>query len=602
LYSYGGAYDPVAVNLLGVFDLPEASAEVCTADSTTNRYYCVVGYPDGGTDVTLFELWVFDLNTYALLNRVSFGSLATGNSETSLSGVPTHMVRWGNAGLAVATEYIDSYYGNGGLFLIDGAAVNPNAAADSTAGTAAPSYTWMTSISPQQATVNSGAVTVTVNGTGFTPLSNVCYNCNNLQFQFLPTTYVSATQLTCTIPADLLANAGPLPLTVYDSGTTFFSSNGLTFTVLPSSSTQITAVNLAGNAMAWDSSDGTLYVGTADFDGDHPNQIVALNPQSGSVTQTLNVDSDPDVLSVSAGGQYLYAGYADSTALSQIPLPALSAATTWPLAAPSTARYFAGDLRAAPTSAETTAVTLISPGWSPETAGLAIYDNSTQLPDYATPGWVDNNSAVAYYDTLAWGANNQTLVSRADWDIDPPLPLYGLAVDASGVSFAGIGPAVFNAGEMHSDFGTGLIYSDDGNVADPSSLQVVGSYGASGLVAPDSTLDRTFILGQTSGQQNSNSYTIDSFDEKAYTQVSSITLSDLEGQPFQMVRWGNSGLAVLTTGGMLYLISDTGFVSNAPATAASLAGMGELVKLRWKPRTTRDMILAAQQHRTAVPE
>ena len=86
--------------------------------------------------------------------------------------------------------------------------------------------------------------------------------------------------------------------------------------------------------------------------------------------------------------------------------------------------------------------------------------------------------------------------------------------------------SLFNNGYlMHSDFGTGLIYSDDGNVADPSKLAIVGTYNASGLVAPDSSLNSVFILGQTESQVNTNNYTIDSFDETAYTATSSITLT-----------------------------------------------------------------------------
>ena len=36
-----------------------------------------------------------------------------------------------------------------------------------------------------------------------------------------------------------------------------------------------------------------------------------------------------------------------------------------------------------------------------------------------------------------------------------------------------------------------------------------------GLAAPDSSLNRVFILGQTSAQAGTNNYTIQSFDEKA---------------------------------------------------------------------------------------
>jgi|SRR5271170_2960210 len=137
-----------------------------------------------------------------------------------------------------------------------------------------------------------------------------------------------------------------------------------------------------------------------------------------------------------------------------------------------------------------------------------------------------------------------------------------------------------NAGDLHSDFGTGLIYSDSGNVADPQTSALVGSYSASGLVAPDSSLNRTFILSQTAAQANTNNYTIVSFNQKTFAYVSSLTLNNLSGSPFEMVRVGSSGLAILTSGGagvyadglgMLYLINDSSFVSANSTPAQSVA-------------------------------
>lgn len=165
-------------------------------------------------------------------------------------------------------------------------------------------------------------------------------------------------------------------------------------------------------------------------------------------------------------------------------------------------------------------------------------------------------------------------------------------------------PPSFSQGEIHSDFGTGLIYSDDGNVADPTTRAVVGTYNASGLVAPDSSLDRVFILGQTDAQANTNNFTIESFDEKAYTLVSSITVENLLGSPIQLVRWGSSGLAILTINygsgspGMLYLLQDTTFVSDAQMGVSGLSKPQELVQRRWKRITTMDIVKMVQS-RTA---
>jgi hypothetical protein len=179
-----------------------SSNGVCTADASLNRYFCAISSYVGGTDVSDFQLWVYDLNTYALVNVVDFGSSA--NAGGSISGWFEKLVRWGNAGLALAS-FTDpaGRKGNGGLFLIDGAAVNPNAAPDVTGGTSSAVVASMTSLSVQSAQAGSPDVSLTITGENFSPDSTACWNCNFLQFNFLPTTYVSETQLNVTIPASV---------------------------------------------------------------------------------------------------------------------------------------------------------------------------------------------------------------------------------------------------------------------------------------------------------------------------------------------------------------------------------------------------------------
>jgi hypothetical protein len=136
-----------------------------------------------------------------------------------------------------------------------------------------------------------------------------------------------------------------------------------------------------------------------------------------------------------------------------------------------------------------------------------------------------------------------------------------------------------------------LIYSDDGNVADPKTQAVVGSYNAAGLVAPDSSLNRVFILGQTQAQAGTNSFTILSFNQTTFEPVSSITLDNIIGSPFQLVRCGDAGLALLTVNYdngspiLLYLVHDEGFVSNAEiarSAASHVPTTQKLVQPSWK--------------------
>jgi len=81
-------------------------------------------------------------------------------------------------------------------------------------------------------------------------------------------------------------------------------------------------------------------------------------------------------------------------------------------------------------------------------------------------------------------------------------------VNDSGPSLLGVYPSFNSMGdELHSDFGTGLVYSDDGKVADPVTGTIIGSYPASGLVVPDSSHSKVFILVQIFSQSQSNYYT-----------------------------------------------------------------------------------------------
>jgi hypothetical protein len=239
-----GVYDATGDTLIGQFDVPEPDT-ACTADATLNRYYCLTVYSNSGVDVYQSELWVFNLSTYALIERIYFGSLQ--GASGAEFGLPSSA--W--------------TYGAGGVFLIDGAAVNPNAAPDVATGTSTAAYAQLSSLSPQSATAGSGNVSVTINGSNFSPDSTACWNCNALQERLLPTTYVNSTQLNVLIPASQLATAQPLAISILDQSTSLFSTNGRTFTVLPTpGSTKVTPLNLAGLSMAWDEASQLLYVGT----------------------------------------------------------------------------------------------------------------------------------------------------------------------------------------------------------------------------------------------------------------------------------------------------------------------------------------------------
>src|SRR5262249_25952771 len=81
----------------------------------------------------------------------------------------------------------------------------------------------ITSLNPTCATTGGGQFTLTVNGTNFAVISTVNWNGTPLA-----TTFVSATRLTATVPAALIATAGTASITVVSCAAT---SNAQTFTI-----------------------------------------------------------------------------------------------------------------------------------------------------------------------------------------------------------------------------------------------------------------------------------------------------------------------------------------------------------------------------------
>src|SRR6202041_3021421 len=114
---------------------------------------------------------------------------------------------------------------------------------------------------------------------------------------------------------------------------------------------------------------------------------------------------------------------------------------------------------------------------------------------------------------------------------------YAMAVDSTGITSLNdyVGAFTTNEKLIHFDRGTGLIYSDNGQVIDPSTGNTIGQFPdiedspLFGMV-PDSTINRAFFL-------------IDGISSFNLTDLSLINSIDLPstgvqvGVPNRLIRW-----------------------------------------------------------------
>jgi hypothetical protein len=154
------------------------------------------------------------------------------------------------------------------------------------------------------------------------------------------------------------------------------------------------------------------------------------------------------------------------------------------------------------------------------------------------------------YDSLQWGADATVLLAanneRTGFDF------YTLTVSSSGVTLNKDFPNVFNAfaSKIHFDAGTNLIYADEGHVVNPSRGAAVGTFNNSGRMVPDSSLNKAFFVTGI----GSPTVTIKSLDLNRFTQIDSISISGVTGNPVRLIRWGQNGLAFNTDGGQIFII------------------------------------------------
>jgi hypothetical protein len=129
------------------------------------------------------------------------------------------------------------------------------------------------SISPVSVAPGGAAFTLTVNGTGFASNSVV-----NFGTTAVPTTYISATQVTAAVTATLIATSGSRWITVTNPGTPNRVSN-LAFVQVGNPSTALNLVSTAYTAQ-----NTTLGVAQADFNGDGNLDLVVSNWSGDSLS------------------------------------------------------------------------------------------------------------------------------------------------------------------------------------------------------------------------------------------------------------------------------------------------------------------------------
>ncbi len=407
---------------------------------------------------------------------------------------------------------------------------NIGTATTSVSGTDFSAVPTMTSLSPTLVVAGSSATTLTVTGTGFNTLSAVSWNGN-----LLPTSYLSNTQLTASVPASYLANLGWGQVAVSTPSPGGGQSSPLVVSIYQS-------VNVPAADVIYEPFTRKIYATVpAVATNIAANSLVEIDPFSGTVSTPIVLGSGPNVMAETTDGNLLYIGLSGNNTLGQFNLLTQTITATYPLSAPGQGSQPATGLAVVPGSDTSLAINV---GYY----GLGIFDISGNTGAFR-PDFGGGNSATFSDSTHLYSEGSNTgdeYLNRYTVDAN------GFTlVDSTGLN--GLGGTGFNIA-LGQD---GLVYGDNGGIVNPATTppsQVAllpitpgaPGYGLSGdAVLPDSTQHKVFLIGVN--QAGTFTSYLERFDATNYINEGSYELPIPNGvieEGYQLLRWGQDGLAV----------------------------------------------------------
>jgi hypothetical protein len=419
-------------------------------------------------------------------------------------------------------------------------------------------------LAPTSIVAKTAPAAIVINGGNFMTGAKVLWNGKPT-----PTTYLSSSQLQITPSAAQIAAAGIVQLTVSNPPPGGVSAEVNFNVTYPA---KVTVLNLPANDLVWDPYAQRLYASLPSSYGTEGNTIAVINPTTGKITGYYFAGSEPNQLAISADSQYLYVGLNGNGSVQRLILPAFTPDIDVSLG---TSEYgglnTALALQVSPTDPHTYAVPEGTSGCC-GSSGLYFYKDSTQLADYISyPSFTD---IVFVNATTLYAYYSSTLGE--------------VAVSTTGGTLTQQWNDLVEGNTIQYD--SGLVYGSNGQVLNPTTGLLVGTYdvlgsyccSSSNQLMPDSAIDRVFNVGVS---PFFSSFGITAYDLAKFTPVAVTNLSQLTSTtPLSFIRWGNNGLAFVLQSGCCgsttaqvvlvqspSMFATTGAADNPPPVAQSLS-------------------------------
>jgi hypothetical protein len=320
-------------------------------------------------------------------------------------------------------------------------------------------------------------------------------------------------------------------------------------TPTPAPVTFIRELSLPVNDLLTHQPSQTLYLTVPSTTGTRGNTITPLNPSTGAFGPSVFVGSEPGRMAMSSDNQVIYAALGGAAAIRRFDVATQTPGQQFSVGQdPFFGNYSVNDMAVAPGQPNLLAVARHHPGISPPEAGVAVFDSGVQRP-VTTPGHSVASSFLAFSDS--------------------PSTLYGDGLNIMTIAADGVritGNTGFSVGNS-IEFRNGLVYSSAGQVVNPTTGALVGTFGGQSFfgsaLAVDTQLNRIFFASE-----NGSNVLIRAFDLSNFLPLGTVSVPTGGGFPTRLVRWGANGLAFRTSNfsnpGKAFIIQSRVVSASAP--------------------------------------
>jgi hypothetical protein len=384
----------------------------------------------------------------------------------------------------------------------------------------------ISTVSPTSVVAGSPTTTLAVTGGNFMEGATLLWNGKRLT-----TTFVNSGELQAQLTTNNLVKPQIVQLSISNpspGGRSPAVNFNVTYPAV------VRALDLPANDVVWDPYAQRIYASLPSSYGTHGNSIAVINPTNGSITGYHYVGSEPNQLALSADAKYLYVGLNGSGSVQRVILPGFTPDINIGLGTGPYGPNTALSMQVSPADSHTFAIS-VGVASCCGSAQLEFFKDSTMLPNYIS--YPDIASIQFVSSSLLYGYYNGTLAQ--------------VAVNSNGGTLTTQWNALTGSGNI--EYAAGLIYDDSGQVFNPASGELMGSYDVNGSYGttnplfPEPAINSTFVVGTS---PFISPFGITSYNLSQFIPQATISLPQFNGTPLTvLIPWGSNGFAfTLSTG------------------------------------------------------